>query len=454
MTTLHTFITACWHDLVTALRHTLATNQLAQGGLVIGALGALAAFLRALPTLLLARLKDRLTLTLDVQGDDAAFPWLAAWLAAQPGGRHLRHLGVVTRYNEQMGGQTLLLGTDRDGDEVHVRLVPLSGAVLLRYRGHWLLVRPSREKRHSEARQLLGYTHSLTFRMFSPARVVIPDLLRDAYALTAGHRDGQVEVHVPEYQTWTLAERRPARPLGSLVYDTDVLDALRADLQAFLADRAWYAGHGIPYRRGYLLHGPPGNGKSSLVAALAGEFGFGVCVLNLATPELSDDRLVTLLSNLPRRTVILLEDIDAVFKGREPRSGSVKLSFNGLLNALDGVAAGENGRLTFMTTNHLEHLDPALVRPGRADRHVFLGNASRAQVQGMLARFWPQERADVLGALAARAPEGALSMAGVQEYLLARRGDFAAVQRDWASLTGTPLAVPCPTRLQLQPSAR
>lgn len=450
-TTLHDLITSFWHDSVAALRHTLATNELAQGGLLLGALGTLLAALRTLPTQLWAACKNRFTFTLDVQGDDPAFPWLAAWLAAQPTGRHLRHLGVVTRFNEQMGGQNLTLGTDRDGDDVHVRLVPLSGQVLLRYRGHWLLARPTRERREGQGKQLLGYAHSLTFRMLASAHGVIPQLLQDAYDLTAGRGDGQVQIHVPDYQAWTLAERRKARPLSSLVYDGALLSDLRADLTGFLADRAWYAELGIPYRRGYLLHGPPGNGKSSLVAAFAGESGLGVCVLNLAAPELSDDRLVSLLSNLPRRAVILLEDIDAVFRGREPRSASVKLSFNGLLNALDGVAAGEDGRLTFMTTNHLEHLDPALIRPGRADRHVYLGNASRAQVAGMLRRFWPELLEEDAQALAARVPAGTLSMAAVQEYLLARRGDWAAVQADWSTLAAQQSSpLPCPTRLRLQ----
>ncbi|WP_394649999.1 BCS1 and AAA domain-containing protein [uncultured Deinococcus sp.] len=442
-----------WHELHRAVTQTLAHNELAQGGLMIAALSALAVYARSLPTQLWTRLKNRYTLTLEVQGDDAAFPWLAAWLAAQPTGRHLRHLGVVTRFNEQMGGQNLTLGTDRDGDDVNVRLVPLSGQVLLRYRGHWLLARPSRQKREGQSGYTLGYAHSLTFRMLAGARGAVPELLREAYDFTAGRADGRVEIHIPYSDSWNLAERRAARPLDTLIYGGTLLDDLHTDLSGFFADREWYAGMGIPYRRGYLLHGPPGNGKSSLVAALAGAFGLNVCVLNLAAPDLSDDRLGSLLNNLPRRSLLLLEDIDAVFLGREPRAPTVKLSFNGLLNALDGVAAGE-GRVTFMTTNDLAGLDPALIRPGRADRHLLIGNAGRAQIAGMLRRFWPAWSAQEADALAARLPEGQLSMARVQEYLLERRGDEAAVTRDWSQLAGPtpgPAAGPqgCPTRLKL-----
>ncbi|MFC6661115.1 hypothetical protein [Deinococcus multiflagellatus] len=222
-----------WRELEAAVRHTLTHNELAQGGLLIAVLSALAVQARTLPAQLWSWLKGRATLTLEVQGDDAAFPWLAAWLAAQPVGVHLRHLGVVTRFNEQMGGQNLCLGLDRDGDEVNVRLVPLSGQVLLRYRGHWLLARPSRTQRQLPGRASGGFDHNLTFRMLSRARPVVAELLREAYEATAGRGDGRIEIHVPSYDSWSLAERRPARPLSSLIYSAGVLDTLRSDLDAF-----------------------------------------------------------------------------------------------------------------------------------------------------------------------------------------------------------------------------
>ena len=74
---------------------------------------------------------------------------------------------------------------------------------------------------------------------------------------------------------------------------------------------------GIPYRRGYLLHGPPGCGKSSFITALAGELGFSICVLNLSERGLSDDRLHHLLAAAPTESIILLEDVDAAFVSRE-----------------------------------------------------------------------------------------------------------------------------------------
>lgn len=85
---------------------------------------------------------------------------------------------------------------------------------------------------------------------------------------------------------------------------------------------------GIPYRRGYLLHGPPGCGKSSFITALAGELEFGICVLNLSERGLSDDRLNHLLSIAPQNSIILLEDIDAAFTSRvESTKGNISLFY-------------------------------------------------------------------------------------------------------------------------------
>lgn len=73
---------------------------------------------------------------------------------------------------------------------------------------------------------------------------------------------------------------------------------------------------GIPYRRGYLLHGPPGSGKSSFIQALAGSLSYDICLLNLSERGLTDDKLNYLMSNAPERSFILIEDVDAAFNKR------------------------------------------------------------------------------------------------------------------------------------------
>lgn len=170
---------------------------------------------------------------------------------------------------------------------------------------------------------------------------------------------------------------------------------------------------GVPYRRGYLLYGPPGTGKTSFTQAIAGLMNFNICYLNLSGDRLDDDSLNRALNEAPAHSIILLEDIDGIFVEREAvNSGSQgrRVTFSGLLNALDGVRSQE-GRILFMTTNHREKLDPALLRPGRCDVQVELKNASFKQIKGMFQRFFPEAAEQDAIEFAKQLPEWKLSMA-------------------------------------------
>lgn len=181
---------------------------------------------------------------------------------------------------------------------------------------------------------------------------------------------------------------------------------------------------GIPYRRGYLLYGAPGSGKSSFITALAGSLDLSICLLNLSERGLTDGKLTYLLSNLPDASILLLEDIDAAFPASRSRShakmedagdGFVPgVTFSGLLNALDGVASSES-RIVFMTTNHAERLDPALVRPGRVDLSLELGDADEHQVRLMFQKFYG-ERSEREGSTSQAGPS-TTPLAALQEEL-------------------------------------
>ena len=115
------------------------------------------------------------------------------------------------------------------------------------------------------------------------------------------------------YNAWVRVTVRPSRSLSTVALDNIQKSALVRDVNHFLhpATPRWYAERGIPYRRGYLFHGPPGTGKTSLVFALAGLFGLNIFCLSLLDPDLSESQLILLVNDLPYRSLVLLEDIDA-----------------------------------------------------------------------------------------------------------------------------------------------
>eukprot|EP00731_Ephydatia_muelleri_P020790 Em0013g517a len=151
---------------------------------------------------------------------------------------------------------------------------------------------------------------------------------------------------------------------------------------------------------------------SELGTALAGELDYSICVLNLSDRGLTDDRLSHLLSVAPQQSIVLLEDIDAAFVNREESlamktayEGLSRVTFSGLLNTLDGVASTE-ARIVFMTTNYLERLDPALIRPGRVDVKQMIDHASEYQLRLMFQRFYPESPAAMATDFAAAAVPG------------------------------------------------
>merc|ERR1712059_158228 len=70
--------------------------------------------------------------------------------------------------------------------------------------------------------------------------------------------------------------------------------------------------------------------------------------------------------------------------------GLNRLTFSGLLNAIDGVTSTE-GRIVFMTTNYVDRLDPALIRPGRVDLQQYVGHSSHRQCMKMFENFYPDQ---------------------------------------------------------------
>jgi chaperone BCS1 len=196
----------------------------------------------------------------------------------------------------------------------------------------------------------------------------------------------------PYNNEWSRARLGNNRRLSSIVLKEGQKEAILEDLQRFFASHLRYEELGIPWRRGYLLYGPPGTGKTSLVTALASELSLNVCVLPLASPNVTDEKIGNLLSTVPPRSIILIEDIDAFFQKRQKADAGVRVSYSGFINALDGVAAHQ-GSVVFLTTNHPELIDEAAIRSGRVDFRLALTRCDRHQLEQMFLKFFPDPSA-------------------------------------------------------------
>lgn len=347
----------------------------AGGGLM--ALGAGFTILRKGVATVANLMYRRLIVDLEIRNSDKSYDWFLTWMSNYKH-RISRQLSVQTKYIQHQNG-SIATGFS---------FVPGPGNHWLKYKNAWFYVKRERSERIHNSGQPM---ETVTLKTLYKDRYLLASILDEARQMAMKLNEGKTVLYKSWGQDWRIfGKPRTKRVIDSVILDKGIKESIITDVQEFLKSGKWYNDRGIPYRRGYLLYGPPGSGKTSFIQALAGEFDYNIAIMNIGEPNLTDDRLAYLMNNIPERTILLLEDIDAAFNKRiqsKEQGYTSGVTFSGLLNALDGVASAEEV-ITFMTTNHPEKLDPALLRPGRIDLKILINNASDYQVEQMFMRFY------------------------------------------------------------------
>jgi SpoVK/Ycf46/Vps4 family AAA+-type ATPase len=161
-----------------------------------------------------------------------------------------------------------------------------------------------------------------------------------------------------------------------LVLDDVVVRLVKDDFRLFLEREEWYKRHRLPFRRGYLFHGPPGNGKSSVIRAMLSTPGISGFTLNPFRVFTDDDMLAAMFREAAQSTpaIIVLEDLDRCYPVDKEQEPASRISLQQLLNHLDGVG-NQDGVIIVATANNPSILDAAILRrPGRFDRVVGFQN--------------------------------------------------------------------------------
>jgi hypothetical protein len=355
--------------MIAWLAHLLSQQQMATGMIGAALVGSLVISLKAFPAQVWKWFVDQVTVTLIIEGTDPAYEQFSLWFSREGMSRRARQLMLAPQFDYQRG--------------MWAWLPTLGRGWHLRWRGlRPLLIHRSVESA-GEIGKLLGKgaaNHRLT--VMTPGRSQSPIVRIIRQVEDIFNRDGLVRVYFWTDGYYRLADQRAPRSMDTVFLPRSQKARIVADIERFLAAKAAYGRRGTPYRRGYLLEGPPGTGKTSLIFALAGLTGRDVYAINLANVQ-SDNGLMAALNDVPPRGMVVIEDIDAAQVTRDRKlveaerketaaagmamiAGSERLTLSGLLNAVDGLAAREN-RILFVTTNAPEKLDPALLRTGRID---------------------------------------------------------------------------------------
>ncbi|MBN8285230.1 ATP-binding protein [Zoogloea sp.] len=388
-------------------------NPVFSGGLALALLGAVAYWLKDVLPATAAFLSRYIVSMVTVDNrDEILFPTVVEYMHARDVLRRINQFTV--RAVKDSDAYQSFSDDLRQGVRPRAFLSPAEGFHIF-----WLDGRLMWMKREVSIGQTIF--EKITLSTFGRDKAVLEAFIHAAIEARVARELDKIAIYIPNPYThgdWSRARLGNNRRLASLVLKAGQTERILSDLKQFFGDKARYDDLGIPWRRGYLLYGAPGTGKTSLVTALASEMRLNVCSLSLAASGITDDKIGSLLASVPPRSIILIEDVDAFFRQREQQSQQVRLSFSGFLNALDGVAAHE-GSVVFMTTNHPETLDAALVRSGRVDFRMELGPCDHHQLAGMFRKF--HDDPVLAAAFAAALPEGALAPATVQERLLRAR---------------------------------
>jgi len=416
-----------WHFI----EKQFAENQLFSGGLILMIAGGLVAYFREVPWRAWEWIKSRFVFEVDILDREAAFDWIDQWLAAhQYSQQRARWLSVRVRAVDYADRQADPLGDHRP----RIMFTPAPGTHMLFYRGRLVILHRQRPEPDKTTQQQTSVRESFSLTIFTRDRSIVRQLIEDARDIAMPAGDARLTVYRNHYTSWTQQLQRFPRPPESVVLPAGVMESLIGDCRRFLEDRTWYLQRGVPYRRGFLLHGPPGTGKSSAVVAIASSLKMDIAVLNLGDSSLGDNDVSELLSELPVNALLLIEDIDCIFVQRDATDEkNNRMTFSGLLNAIDGVAASE-GRLLFATTNHRERLDPALIRPGRIDRQLEIGFASSEQIRRIFLRFYPDAEPSLADYFAETVPAGRIAMSAIQALLIEHANsadDACAALDDW-----------------------
>lgn len=277
-------------------------------------------------------------------------------LTARTNGATVTRLSLLlARHRVHASGATYSLS---DGNELRIGY----GPGLARWRGIWIRYVLSIDTKA----KIYARTEILNLTFLTRDRGAIERFVREALDNATKARD-TIDVHHRFEGCWQAISRRK-RAIETVFANAGTRDAIVEKVRWFLANEEWYVRRGLNYKLVVLLHGVPGTGKSSLIQAVASHFNRDLyCV----------ETLLTLAPDLGELTngILAIEDIDTLGELKradktEPVPPGLlvgpRTSLHGVLNTLDGLGT-PHGLVTFVTTNHIEALDPALVRPCRID---------------------------------------------------------------------------------------
>lgn len=205
-----------------------------------------------------------------------------------------------------------------------------------------------------------------------------------------------ISVGKNRYIHWKHYSFKTNKTIKNTIVSDDVGKCFFNDIKSFMDNEDYYICKGLSYKRGYLLHGEPGCGKTSLIKSIANEYNIPIFIIDLSIFD-SNNELIKIVNDInglvvnKQKHMLVFEDVDRsrVF---DRHYYDKRITQDCILNILDGLDESY-GRITILTTNNLEILKamPSLVRPGRIDVSVNVTYCTIKQIKQILQLYYEKE---------------------------------------------------------------
>lgn len=191
---------------------------------------------------------------------------------------------------------------------------------------------------------------------------------------------------------WEDLKRINKRSFKTVILDENIKSEIKLSIDRYndKDHKEKLKSFGINHKMNLILSGLPGTGKSSLMFAIASMLNKDIATIDFNNKELSDHGFIKAIKRLPRDCIIALEDIDALYYNRDKSRDNI-VSFSCILNFLDGLFSKED-LVTIITTNHLEKLDKAIIRPMRIDKIIKFTHCSKYQFNTIFEKFFEDKK--------------------------------------------------------------
>lgn len=251
--------------------------------------------------------------------------------------------------------------------------IPLDTEITINYKGNKITCMRSYASRDHSVMGSIQYLRELKIK--GPNKGIINEMILESCTLS---EKAKIYSYDSKHKSWRKKGNVPERTMDTLIISDDAKKIFE-DLKKFLDpnEEKEYIKYGQRYKKTYIFHGNPGTGKSSLVNAIAWMFRRNIYIINM-DPRITDSIFESAIDTInDKNALLLLEDIDASFQKRDMTKN---ITHSTLLNILDGVSS-ISGLVTIITTNFINNLDQALLRPGRINMMVKFTEITRQQLK-------------------------------------------------------------------------